>query len=558
MRRLIVSAAVAILVLGVVAPVSGADPKARPIEYIVLYRDPAALAASRAAIKAAGGTIVRENTRIGVATVRSANANFTANALRQPALAGTARSRVIGHAPNAQPKAEDVERLTAAERQAATKVASRTGPAARHHKPAAEPLAGLQWDMQLIHATADGSYREERGSHHVRVGIIDTGIDGTHPDIAPNFNAALSRNFTTDIPDIDGPCEFSSCVDPANWDDDGHGTHVAGTIGAALNGIGIAGVAPDVSLVNLRAGQDSGFFFLQPTIDALTFAGDHGIDVVNMSFFTDPWLYNCASNPADSPAEQQEQRTIIKATNRALDYAWRHGVTLIAAKGNENTDVDNPTVDDTSPDFPLDTAKHRDVDNSCLTMPGEGHHVIGVVAVGPSGRKADYSNWGSENPTVAAPGGWFRDGFGTPSYRTVDNLILSAYPERLARLNGDLNPDGTPNSPFVVRDCQGGICAYYQYLQGTSMASPHAVGVAALIVADRGHRDHHAGGVELRPSITQRVLLRTATDHACPTPPLITYTDVGRDESYNALCVGSAARNNIWGEGIVDALAAVD
>ena len=52
--------------------------------------------------------------------------------------------------------------------------------------------------------------------------------------------------------------------------------------------------------MNLRAGQDSGFFFLQPTVDALTYAGRNGIDVVNMSFFTDPWLYNCADNPADS------------------------------------------------------------------------------------------------------------------------------------------------------------------------------------------------------------------------------------------------------------------
>ena len=60
--------------------------------------------------------------------------------------------------------------------------------------------------------------------------------------------------------------------------------------------------------MNLRAGQDSGYFFLSPTVDALTYAGDHGIDVVNMSFYIDPWLYNCRSNPADSPAEQREQR----------------------------------------------------------------------------------------------------------------------------------------------------------------------------------------------------------------------------------------------------------
>ena len=164
------------------------------------------------------------------------------------------------------------------------------------------------------------------------VGIIDTGIDGHHPDITPNFNAALSRNFTTDIEDIDGPCADepdASCEDPADVDEDGHGTHVAGTVGSPLNGVGIAGVAPNVTLVNLRAGQDSGFFFLAATVDALTYAGRNGIDVVNMSFFIDPWLFNCAANPADSPEEQAEQRTIIEATQRAVRFARRHGVTLV-------------------------------------------------------------------------------------------------------------------------------------------------------------------------------------------------------------------------------------
>ena len=59
------------------------------------------------------------------------------------------------------------------------------------------------------------------------------------------------------------------------------------TIGSPINKLGMAGVAPNVTLVNLRAGQDSGYFFLQPSVDALNYAGDHGIDVVNMSYFID-------------------------------------------------------------------------------------------------------------------------------------------------------------------------------------------------------------------------------------------------------------------------------
>lgn len=527
---------------------------AQPDEYVVLYADGASLDAARQAVQIAGATVVDENTDVGVATVRTTNPAFLSAVRGQWALAGATRNMPIGKdGPLRRPARDQVEHLRA------ERAASR----GRHHgghrggrAPQADPLADLQWDMAMIHATADGSYRRQQGDRRVLVGILDTGVDGTHPDIAPNFSTSLSRNFTTDIPLVDGACEDEadgSCTDPANIDEDGHGTHVAGSIGAALNGIGIAGVAPKVTLVNIRAGQDSGFFFLQPTVDALTYAGTIGVDVVNMSYFVDPWLYNCAANPADSPEAQMEQRTIIAATNRALDFAHRHGVTLIAAEGNENTDLGNPTSDDISPDFPPDTAYHRDVDNTCLTMPTEGHSVVAIGSVGPSTNKADYSNWGAERTDVTAPGGFFRDFPGTPQNRTVGNLILSAYPQSIAIANGDLNDDGTPNNDFVVQDCQRGVCAYYQYLQGTSMAAPHAVGVAALIVSQYG-RPSFRGGFELDPNSVEQILKRTATDHACPSPTIV-YPDRGPE--FTATCTGTAAFNSVWGEGIIDALAAV-
>jgi len=554
-RLTVVATAVLLLLPGTVAA-RVETMQAPATEYVVLYADGASLASAHAAVLAAHGSIVRENTRVGVATVRSSNPGFLRAVAGQSALAGAARNMPVGRrAPLARPNRDMVEALTAAE-QAAARAGAKPKP-----KPGAEPLAGLQWDLAMMHATPDGSYKKQPGAKGVRVGIIDTGVDGTHPDIAPNFDAALSRNFTTDIESIDGPCEYASCVDPANVDNDGHGTHVAGSIGAALNGIGIAGVAPNVTLVNIRAGQDSGYFFLQPSVDALTYAADNGIDVVNMSYFIDPWLYNCAANPADSAEQQMEQQTIIKATNRALDYAWKHGVTLISAEGNEHTDIGHPTVDDISPDFPPGTEYLRDVDNSCLTMPSEGHHVIAVGAVGPSTMKADYSNWGLERTKVTAPGGYYRDYAGTSKNRTVGNLILSAYPESLALEFGDIDfPGGPSNTPFVVRDCQGATCAYYQYLQGTSMASPHAVGVAALIVSQFGHPDGgKKGQLGMSPKDVEKILTRTATDHACPVPALIDYTIPGRDRpaEFNALCTGNARFNSIWGDGIVDALAAV-
>ena len=556
MRRLLFLGVCAAAVAVVVSPSTAAPQRLAPTSsYVVLYENGASLASARLAVRAAGGLLIAENRRVGVATATSSSPTFAADLLRQGAVAGVARNKPVGYNAPATKQRRSAEELTAAERATARLAKPGPGPA-----PAADPLGGLQWDMAMIHATPSGSYRVEPGDQGVLVGVLDTGIDGNHPDIAPNFNAALSRNFTVDIPLVDGPCASEpdgSCNDPANVDENGHGTHVAGTIASPLNGLGMAGVAPNVRLVNLRAGQDSGYFFLQPSVDALTFAADHGVDVVNMSYFIDPWLYNCSGNPADSAAAQQEQRTIIEATSRALEYARKNGVTLIAAAGNEHTDLDNPTTDVISPDFPPGAEYPRNVDNSCLTMPTEGPNVVSVGSVGPTTMKADYSNWGAEGVDVTAPGGYFRDGFGTPIYRTPATQILGPYPLNVAQEEGTLNPDGTPNTPFVVRDCRGTTCAYYQYIQGTSMASPHAVGVAALIVSRYGHPDPKNGGLELLPNQTEKILMRTATGHACPVPPVLDYTNVGRPASYTATCTGTAQENNIWGTGIVDALTAV-
>jgi lantibiotic leader peptide-processing serine protease len=556
-------AAVSLTAASAVRTEAGSDM--RPTRFVILHEANASPAAVRAAVTQAGGRILRANNEVGVATAISAKSTFLARAVASPAIQGVARNMPIGTArPMLRPKltVEMQRSLRNAAKAMSRGQHQRSGKRAHHHgglQP--EPFADLQWDMKMIHATVEGSYRKEQGSKKVRVGIIDTGVDGNHPDIKPNFDRKLSRNFTTDIPLIDGPCGVEpdhSCSDSNDVDENSHGTHVASTIGSPINGIGIAGVAPHVTLVNLRAGQDSGFFFVQPSVDALTYAGDHGIDVVNMSYFIDPWLFNCRSNPADTPEQQEEQATIIEATQRALDYAHDRNVTLIAAAGNEHTNLAQVTSDDTSPDFPPGTEYHRTIDNNCLSMPEQGNNVLGVSAVGPSKNKADYSNYGYEKITVSAPGGWFRDDPWTPGAATevgVPNLILAAYPKNVAEELGDIDANGDPTNPFVLKSCKGQKCGYYQYLQGTSMASPHAVGVAALIISRYGKGRH--GKVSLHPFLTQAYLQASATRTPCMTPNPFSYANKGRPPEFDTFCEGTPVYNGVYGYGIVDALRAV-
>ena len=546
MRRRLTAGAVATatslaaLLVGMPATPAAA---ATAIEYTVVAEDGVSAADAIAAITAAGGKVVSSNTAVGTYRVSSAASDFKAQAAKSDALIGASARKPIGRSPKTSPAVE----------QPVTEALRGRGPSGA---TTPDPLDDKLWGLKMV--KADKARAVEKGERGVTVGVLDTGLDASNPDLAANFSTRLSRNFAPDMVDVDGPCEVEGCLDPVGTDDGGHGTHVAGTIAAAANGSGLSGVAPNVTLVELKGGQDSGYFFLEPVVNSLTYAADAGLDVVNMSFYVDPWLYNCTANPADSPEAQAEQQAIITSMKRALRYAHNRGVTLVGALGNQHDNLNDPQEDTTSPDYggePYD----RPIDNrTCFSLPAEGPHVIGVSSVGPSKSKAVYSNYGTEQVGVAAPGGFTRDFYGTPQYNSAANNILSTYPVKVLQESGAVDPAGNPVSPTVFKDCTAdGRCGYYTYLAGTSMAAPHAAGVAALIISKYGHRDWWRGGLTMNPNLVEAQLYRTAEDTACPEPRLRSYANEGYAPEFDAYCAGPKSFNGFYGHGIVDAYKAV-
>jgi subtilisin family serine protease len=540
---------------------------ASPQTVLVLGAKDGTGAETRAAISDLGGRVVDVNKAIGLYTVRTSTKGFAARAARSDAVTAAAKDVAIGYAPGAVAPSKKVEREHVGARDKGTGAVTATSAAAAEQ---GDPLDEKLWGLDMVDAFEAREVND--GDQRVRVGILDSGIDARQPDLAAQVDSHLSRNFVTDMPDIDGPCEFTGCQDPDLWDDSGHGTHVAGTVAAAADGFGLSGVAPGVTLVSIRGGQDSGFLFLKPVVDALTYGADIGLDVINMSFYVDPWLYNCIGGaPEDDAEATASQELILDAMTRALQDAHASGVTLVGSLGNNHEDLANPRTDLSSPDYPAGETYPRTIDDkSCFDMPVEGPHVLGVSALGPSERKADYSNYstglrGAQEIEISAPGGWFRDGLGTATYRTVENEILSTYPfnalldEGQVRRNGQITPLGKANG--VIKQCPAAAdepveCGWYAFLQGTSMASPHAAGVAALAVSAHGSGTT-ADDFGLSPDQVRTIVMSSARNHPCPPGGVQSYTDVGRSAEFTASCTGSDDFNAFYGDGIVNAFRTV-
>jgi subtilisin family serine protease len=430
-----------------------ADEAGSLMNYVVNATNKGATTDVEAAIKAVGGTVVQSWPQIGVVVAQSTDPGFKADVTkaaprRTIQSVGATRTAATTEGP-AEPATQSIEATTAV---------------------VPDPRESEQWDMQEIKANL--AHEITDGSRSVLVGINDSGIDETHPDLAPNFDAANSVNCI----DNGVPNTAPGAWRPTTSD---HGQHVAGTVAAARNGVGIVGVAPNVRIASVKVVNDDGFIYPEYSICGFIWAAEHGMAVTNHSYFIDPWLFWC-NDDADQGAVQTSVR-------RAVAYATGHGSLAVAAAGNSNYDLANKTTDSTSPNDT--TPVTRTINNDCLDMPTELPGVITVASLDRGGAKSSFSNLGLGVIDVAAPG------------RGILSTVL-----------------------------RGG----YGLKSGTSMASPHVAGVAALVKS--AHPDY-------TPARITQALHAQADDHACPI--------------IDVRCVGTTDDNSFYGEGITDALDAV-
>jgi subtilisin family serine protease len=395
----------------------------RLMSYVVNLKtaNPGQTRLAERAIEEADGVVVQSWPQIGVVVAHSTSADFlselpTGHGSPIESAGPTRTAEVSEGTPDVEREDKPGDRGAAPYKRQA-RVHGLDAGDATSAASAAEVREGDLWNLDMIDAYE--AHEISEGSDGVLVGVLDSGIDAAHPDLAPTVDASTSVGCTAaGQPD----------TAPEAWGvtTSGHGTHVAGTIAAARNGSGVVGVAPNVRMASVKVVNDDGYIYPEYAICGFVWAADHGMDVTNNSYYVDPFEFWCGDQPLQAPA--------MEAVRRAVDYATGRGVVHAAAAGNSAYDLAHKTTNASSPND--GTAVQRQINSTCKDIPTELDGVVTVSALGQDRNKASFSNFGEGVIDVSAPGA----------------RIVSTWP--------------------------GGR---YATASGTSMASPHVAGVLALL-----------------------------------------------------------------------------
>ncbi|MDC5696408.1 S8 family serine peptidase [Intrasporangium calvum] len=489
-RTLVIAAAAALsLTASVAAGMATAAPAGPDTSYLVLAPEGASTAEASARIAAAGGTVVADYAKIGVLVARSTNPGFATDVQGQ-GVESVASTEGLGS------MLEEAETLGEVSVEDATSAGD----------PSGEPLWDLQWDMPQIDLPE--AHAVTTGSSDVVVGVLDSGISSTHPDLATQIAKDKSASCLGGVADTS-----EAAWNPTTSD---HGTHVAGTIAAAINGVGVTGVAPGVKVASVKVVSDAGYIFPEAAVCGFMWAAENGMEITNNSYYIDPWELNCR--------DDERQRPVWLAVQRAIRYSQSKGVLNVASAGNSNYDLQKKNHDSGSPNDGSAPVEDRVVNSACLVLPGEAPGVVTVSSTGPTHQKSYFSSYGQGVVDVTAPGGDAR-------FRTQGASVIAADAILSTTWNKTTGANG------------------WGYKQGTSMSGPHAAGVAALAISA------HPG---LKPGSLASHLERTATPLSCPEGvydpvPLLPN---GHGSDYQATCSGGL-RTSFYGAGEVNAFAAV-
>ena len=400
-----------------------------------------------AQIAAAGGELQSNLSQIGVATAVSADPNFAARARQIAGVQSVDVDQVVEWV-KPQPVSEAI-------------TADQTGEptaAVTHLYGGDETFWNIEWNARAIHAP-DAWAAGQIGTG-ARVAVIDGGMSANHVDLVGRIDVAHSASF----------------VPGFTWDQDAgtatafrHATHVAGIIAANDNGIGTIGIAPGATIIAVKAlhngsGSFSGIIRAIEYASAPINEGGAGANIINMSLGA-----TFARDPNDGSAH------LMAALSRATSHARQRGVLVIAAAGNEGVDMDH--------------AQH------VVSIPAQSVGVVSIAATAPVGfavgatnfsSAASYTNFGQTLVSFSAPGG--------------DSMLPGNALCTFARL-----PSGSITSPCWVFDLiisPGAGTNTYFFAAGTSMASPAAAGVAALIWGKYGPMTPDQLEARLRGSAT--------------------------------------------------------